>query len=150
MRKRRQMMYGYSGGENGSPMWTEEESEVHLRRQVEAHERRRMTLMQAMQEEEEKLRGDEEVEDPFVALGRMMKGAWRKMSGKEKAKRTAAGSSDDGPPSSSEEAKESEEKVEAEVDKTVNATRDNPESGTQHGSSERKQKDWEIETIVDQ
>ncbi|KIY70405.1 hypothetical protein CYLTODRAFT_183854 [Cylindrobasidium torrendii FP15055 ss-10] len=49
--------------EPGTGVWTEQEMEDH---------RRRVTGEQ---------RGD--VEDPFLALGRIMKGAWRKMNGKE-------------------------------------------------------------------
>lgn len=53
------------GEQDDNPMWTTEEVDAHNRRQREKH-------------------ANEEFEDPFLALGKMVKGAWRKVSNKEK------------------------------------------------------------------
>lgn len=55
---------------SGNGMWTEAELEEHARRIAsEAHVRH-----------EHSTRDQEDIEDPFLALGKMMKGAWKKMS----------------------------------------------------------------------
>ncbi|KAK7467616.1 hypothetical protein VKT23_004669 [Stygiomarasmius scandens] len=159
MRRRRAMLYGNVDNENGSPMWTDEETEAHMRRQLESQEKRRISLLRAMQEEEER-RGDE-VEDPFVALGKMMKGAWRKMSGKDKGKGAAgtANSSDQtpSPPDKGSEKDDDKEKTSAEEPerKASSSTEEGVTmtgSGTQQVSNEKAEsrpEDWQTETIVD-
>ncbi|PBK78821.1 uncharacterized protein ARMOST_15660 [Armillaria ostoyae] len=63
---------------SGNGMWTETELEDHARR---------------IASEEQDRRDQEDFEDPFLALGKMMKGAWKKMSnssGSNRAKTSKA------------------------------------------------------------
>ncbi|KAI3603428.1 hypothetical protein WG66_014323 [Moniliophthora roreri] len=59
----------------GGAMWTEDEMDAHANRIAAAEARHR-----AMNSNEYLDEDGEEMEDPFVALGRMVKGAWKKMS----------------------------------------------------------------------
>jgi hypothetical protein len=65
------------GGHHHSPMWTEEEVEEHMKRYGNGN---------GYEEE-----GVEDVEDPFLVLGRMVKGAsksiWRRVSGGHQGKK---------------------------------------------------------------
>ncbi|THV03938.1 hypothetical protein K435DRAFT_229284 [Dendrothele bispora CBS 962.96] len=160
MRRRRAMMYGET--ENGSPMWTEEETEAHLKRQMEGQEKRSISLLRAMQEQEEK-RGDDDAEDPFVALGRLMKGAWKKMSGKDKSKgaAVAATASGEAPmPPEGEAGKDGQEETKSDTAEPEESTNGGNkvntsanESGTRKELSDGKQEahpeDWQTQTTVD-
>ncbi|KAJ3850641.1 hypothetical protein EV368DRAFT_18086, partial [Lentinula lateritia] len=110
MQRRRQVMYGTSAAatfENpqdpadskpaveGSGMWTPSEAEAHLARQMRAKEKERERLLKKQDKEMAKEAAksalkdrhghDDEVEndDPLVAFGRLVKGAWRKVGKKD-------------------------------------------------------------------
>jgi hypothetical protein len=102
MRKRRQQM-GLDNPEQreypsddcvvvvneGNPMWTQEEIQRHVVRQMVASEQARL---RAAYEPLGRDEDENEEEDPFVALGRAMKVTWRKMaSGKDGKKKKKKG-----------------------------------------------------------
>ncbi|EEB99345.1 hypothetical protein MPER_00992 [Moniliophthora perniciosa FA553] len=59
----------------GGGMWTEDELDAHANRIAAAEARHR-----AMNSDEYLDEDAEEMDDPFLALGRIVKGAWKKMS----------------------------------------------------------------------
>ncbi|GAW08206.1 hypothetical protein LENED_010253 [Lentinula edodes] len=114
MQRRRQVMYGTSAAatfENpqdaadskpaveGGGMWTPSEAEAHLARQMRAKEKERERLLKKQDKEMAKEAAksalkdrhghDDEVEndDPLVAFGRLVKGAWRKVGKKDSKSR---------------------------------------------------------------
>ncbi|KAF5387549.1 hypothetical protein D9757_006560 [Collybiopsis confluens] len=74
---------------DGGGMWTKEEAQEHLSRQLRSKEKEREKMLKRQQKELEreavsKDNANRELDDPLVLLGRMMKDVWRRVGKKGK------------------------------------------------------------------